>query len=461
MVANLPTRTKRIEEALAATKMAPLRVQWRGKREEMPVIKVELSTVVLNPRSHRIKAQLESDPDARALVDADPESEQAQEAIKNLLRLTPRFEELKENLRADEQKEPGIATREGLLVNANTRAAALEDLGEKYIEVAVLPPDATLSEIYDLELDLQVAETYQQEYSFTNELLFIEDLITEQNRDEKQVAEQLRWITPTKQSTKKKGIEQVRRYVRHLDLIREIQEMSGGKVPLTDFDDAEQTLREFDASYEALRAKDPKAATRLKYARTLGLLVDLGYERQRMVDEKWVESYFAEALAEQEVLRDAVPLLGENGAGGASPVESPADGEDPFADFDGEGEEGEGADIHLAIQDLVRRLGESAREEVISLPTPDGEREYDRTAIQDALNEAMRMAAEDAKNAAKAGNALKLPAHHVEEAVKRLTRARRAYADVHERADFDAGPLHAELEKAKRALDALEETVVD
>lgn len=459
---NLSTREKRIKDALDATEMAPLRVHWRGKREELPVVKVELSSVVLNPRSHRIKAQLESNPEARALVEADPESEKAQEAIKDLLRRTPRFEELKENLNAEEQKEPGIVTSEGLLVNANTRAVALEDLREKYIEAAVLPTDATLSEIYDLELDLQVAETYQQEYSFTNELLFIDDLITEQNRDEKQVAEQLRWITPTKPSTEKKGIEKVRRYVRHLALIREIQEMSGGKVPLTDFDDAEQTLQEFDASYEALRTKDPQAAKRLKEARTLGLLVDLGYERQRMVDEKWVEGYLAEAFAESEILGTVVPLLGGENGGGGDPGGQSENGEDPFADFEDEGGDAEAEpDIHRAIQDLVRRLSTSAREEVVALPTEDGEKEYDRTAIQTAVNQAMRTAYEDAKNAAKAGNALKLPAYHVEEAVKRLTRARQAYGEVHERVEFDPGPLREELEKAKRALDALDKTVVD
>lgn len=460
---NLSTREKRIKDALDATEMAPLRVHWRGKREELPVVKVELSSVVLNPRSHRIKAQLESDPKARALVEADPESEKAQDAIKDLLQKTPRFEELKENLNAEEQKEPGIVTSEGLLVNANTRAVALEDLDKKYIEVAVLPTDTTLSEIYDLELDLQVAETYQQEYSFTNELLFIDDLITEQNRDERQVAEQLRWITPTKPSTEKKGIEKVRRYVRHLALIRDIQEMSGGKVPLTDFDDAEQTLQEFDASFEALRSKDPPAAKRLKEARTLGLLVDLGYERQRMVDEKWVEGYFAEALAEHEVLGEVVPLLGGDSAGTDDPVKDSEDSEDPFADFESEDENqnGEAAGIHLVIEDLVRRLSESAREEIVTLPTAEGEKKYDRASIQTAVNEAMRTAYEDAKNAAKAGNALKLPAHQVEEGTKRLVKARQAYLGVHERSDFDPAPLRAELEKARRALDALDETIDD
>lgn len=460
MGSNPQTRSKRIEEALDATTSAPLRVRWRGRREEMPVVLVELDSVILNPRSHRIKAQLESDLDAQAAVESDAEGDRGQEAIRRLLRMTPRFEELKENLRTDKQREPGIVTRAGLLVNANTRAVALEDLGEQYIEVAVLPADATLGEIYDLELDLQVAQDYRQDYSFTNELLFIDDLISHQNHDERRVAEQLRWIVPTKPATAKQGIERVRRYVRHLDLIREIQEMSGRRIPLTDFDDAEQTLQELDTAYEALRTRKPLAARRLKQARTLGLLVDLGYERQRMVDEKWVEDYFAEALSEHEVLREFATTLANNLELGPGASGDSCDGDDPFADFDVDDNSGaETADIHRAVEELVRRLGNTADEDVVILPTAHGEKEYDRKAIRQAINEAMRTAAEDAKNAARAGDALRLPAHHVDEAAKRLTKARQVYADVCDRPDFDVTPLQGELEKVSRALDALRATV--
>ena len=460
MSSNLQTREKRIAEALEATVLAPLRVGWRGKREDMPVVAIEVESVVLNPSSHRIKAQLESDPEAREAVDADPEGAAAQAAIKGLLRMTPGFEALKENLAAEGQKDPGIATRQGLLVNANTRAVALEDLGERYIEVAVLPKDATLNEIYDLELDLQVAQDFRQEYSFTNELLFIEDLITQQNRDERQVAEQLRWITPTKASTEKKGVERVKRYVRHLDLIREIQEMSGGKVPLTEFDDAEQALQEFDVAYEGMRTKDPEAARQLKNARTLGLLVDLGYERQRMVDGKWVEEYLAEAVGEQELLRDIVPLLSADGTDGETEEGGDPDSpDDPFADFEDDSTNGESDDIHGAVQRLVVRLGESARDDVVALPTAEGEKEFAREAVRDAINEAMRTAAEDAKNAARAGDALKLPAHHVEEAVKRLKKARQTYGAVSDRPEFDSGPLEAEVTRVSQALEALRETL--
>jgi hypothetical protein len=433
------------------------RVPWRGNMEKMSVIRIALDSVVLNPTSHRIKSQLESAPDARKAIEEDPEGEVAQEAIAALLRETLRFEELKQNLDDDEQREPGIVTRQGRLINGNTRSVALRDLGEEHIDIAVLPADASLGEIYDLELDLQVAQDYRQDYSFTNELLFVDDLITQEGRNEEEVALRLRWASPTKTSSLKKGSERVRRYVRHLALIREIQEMSSGQVPLTDFDDAEQALQELDKAYESVRDKDPPAAQRLKAARTLGLLVELGYSRQRAVDADWVEDYFEEAVIEDPILSDVLDAI-SNGA-----VEPAVDGgSDGFDDFEDalEGVEEQPA-IHTAVQLLVQRMSKSARDGTIKLPTPDGEMEFDREAVREAVAEAMRAAAEDAHRATKAGDELQLPIHLASEAARQLIKCRHAYEEVANREGFELSKLCDEVEKATRALDALKQGVED
>jgi hypothetical protein len=433
------------------------RVPWRGKIEKMPVVRIALDAVVLNPTSHRIKSQLESAPEVRKAIEEDPDGEAAQEAIADLLRETIGFESLKQNLADDQQREPGIITRPGRLINGNTRAVALRDLGEEHIDVAVLPADALLGEIYDLELDLQVAQDYRQDYSFTNELLFVDDLIAEEGRNEEEVAKRLRWASPGRKSSLRKGTEKVRRYVRHLTLIREIQEMSGNQVPLTDFDDAEQALQELDKAYEALRDKDPLAAQRLKEARTLGLLVKLGYSRQRTVDSDWVENYFEEAIVDDPVLSDVLDAVDE---GAVEPPES--EGGDGFGDFEGTTEEdGEQAPVHSVVQVLVERMSKSAREKKVKLPTPEGEKEYDREEIKESIEAAMRAAADDAQRAAKAGNELRLPVHLVSEATRQLTKARQAYDDVADRDGFDVGKLRDEVEKATRALDALKQGIGD
>lgn len=464
MTANEQTRTERIQTALEALPRnhETFRVPWRGGIELMPVIKIGLDSVVYNPRSHRIKSQLESEQTIAGAVAADPDSEDAQAGIRSLLRATRGYERLKENLRGG-QREPGILTRSGRLINANTRAAALEELGEDYIEVAVLPLDATLGEIDDLELDLQVAEDYRQEYSFTNELLFVDDLINEHNRGEREVADRLRWISSSKPAAVRAGIERVRQSVRMLALMRAIQKASGGKVRLTDFDEAAQTLQEFDSDYESLRAKDPVAADRMKQARILGLLVNLGYERQREVDASWVETYLAEALVENELLQELVGPLSV-GESTEAEEEEALEGLDELEETDesdeSDGENGADSDkAHKVVSALVAKLGHSAQEETVTLPTADGPKEFQREAITDAVSDAMRTAADEARIAARAGDALKLPIAQAKDAAKKLAKALDAYEKVQGDSDFDFDAFKHEIERAERALDALKSGV--
>lgn len=461
MTANEQTRRDRIDKALEALSAdhEKMRVPWRDGMESMSVIKLELDSCVLNPRSHRIKSQLESEPELRKQVEEDPESQAAQEGIRDLLTRTPGFAHLKENLGHAGQTDPGIITADGRLINANTRAAALHQLGNEYIEVAVLPKDATPAEIANLELDLQVAEDFKQDYSFTNTLLFVDDLINEYNRDEQDIAIRLRWSVPTKQSSIKSGVDKVKRYVRHLAVIREIQAISGNKVPLTDFDDAEQTLQEFDSKFEALRTKDPSGAERMKRARILGLLVNLGYERQREVDAEWVETYLAEAFSENDTLKEIAEGLeeadagedgGEGGDGGLEGLEGleELEGTDETTDEDQDA-------AHKTVGILIEKLGGSADADSVTIELSGGPKTYDRQTLVDQVNDAMRMAAEDAKNAQRAGDKLKLPHQQAEDAAKRLSKALTAYVEVKDDPEFDKTTFMAAVERAERALDAL------
>ncbi len=455
MPVNEDVRKDGIERALASLPAEPEthRVPWRGKMERFPVVRIPLESLVLNPTSHRIKSQLESAPGARKAIEEDPDGESAQSALTDLLRATIRFEELKQNLDDEEQREPGIVTRGGRLINGNTRAVALRDLGEEHMDVAVLPADANLGELYDLELDLQVAQDFRQDYSFTNELLFVDDLISYEGRDEAEVAERLRWATPTKPSSIKRGAERVRRYVRHLALIREIQEMSGGAIPLTDFDDAEQALQELDKAYESMRDKDPVAAERMKTARTLGLLVELGYSRQRAVDARWVEEYLDEALDQDPILGDVSRAVADRGGG------EPEDGGGGFEAFEGDVEAEPGPAVHSVVGLLTERLSQSADEETVTLPTPEGEKEFEREAVRESIYQAMGAAVEDKKRTEKAGDELDRPAVFTNDAAQRLTKAREAYELVAGRSGFDEPALRAAVEKAARSLDALRQSI--
>ncbi len=153
-----------------------IRIPWKTGEYTATVVELPVDALVLNPRSHRIKAQLESS-EFRDEISATPYSLASQQAIEDILREAEQFKGLQQNLKDIGQLEPGVVTTDGKLVNANTRCVALCDNGELYLRAAVLPDDATQLEIDRLELSLQMKRDFRSDYTYTNELLFIEDLI--------------------------------------------------------------------------------------------------------------------------------------------------------------------------------------------------------------------------------------------------------------------------------------------
>ena len=87
-------------------------VHWQNDRLELPVINLSVDSVLLNPTSHRIRAQIESHP-KRDELEEDPFSESAQRAIETILSETSGFTALADNLRETGQLEPGIITSMG------------------------------------------------------------------------------------------------------------------------------------------------------------------------------------------------------------------------------------------------------------------------------------------------------------------------------------------------------------
>jgi hypothetical protein len=97
-----------------------------------PVVSVELDIALLNHRSHRIRAQLESNKNAREAINSDPFSDEAQDAIASILRETGGFDDLKTNLGEEGQQQPGVVTRAGGLL-AWTTAKTNQPVGRRYI----------------------------------------------------------------------------------------------------------------------------------------------------------------------------------------------------------------------------------------------------------------------------------------------------------------------------------------
>ncbi|HZD72211.1 MAG TPA: hypothetical protein VFA45_25830 [Actinomycetes bacterium] len=77
-----------------------------------------------------------------------------------------------------------------VLVNGNTRAVALR---QRYIRLIVLPEDAGRQEIDRLELQLQMQLKFKQDYTFTNRLPAVNDMIGRYHQSYEEIAQALGW----------------------------------------------------------------------------------------------------------------------------------------------------------------------------------------------------------------------------------------------------------------------------
>lgn len=452
-------RKEQIAKALEAhdpTREPSPRVQWKGHARTFPQIRLGLEYVLLNPHSHRIRAQLESDEHAQTIKD-NPFTDEAQDHIARLLRETEGFPRLKQNIDQEGQLDYGIVTAAGVLVNANTRAVALRDLGKSHIDVIVLPEDATSQEIAELELGLQMQEDLRQDYTFTNELLFVEDLLQTYQLPEDEVALKLRWATSRAAGELKRGRERVQQATRMLQIIRDIQQTSAENIKLTFFDDKRQSLIEIDQQYQRLRQREPKTAVASRNARTLGLLTDVGYEGLREIDDTFVDDYLVREFNKNPVLKDTwEPLLKGNGSTSGDMPE----GLDVLDDGGGDGDTTNGGGSVTDVGQLVEVLAKAKDGEKISLPTTEGgTKELAREVVMDAVTNAVHGAVEDARTDTKKGTRLERPIGLLDDADAKLKKALERYLEVQNDPNFDDAAFRDRIEKIQRRVDALNDAL--
>jgi len=256
-------------------------VLFRGSREYLPVIKVDPRSLILNPKNNRLHGQLEDHP-SRSTVLLDPASTSSQRILHSLLAETPEFKKLKEQLKELGQREPGLITRDGLLVNGNTRVAALCDLGINHVEVAVLPENATEADVLDIEMDLQVTDLVHQDYSFTNELLLMRRYL-DNGASYKDLAKKMGWIN--------RGVAKVEASMRLLSMIEEVRKLAPSKIKYAEFDSKSQHLKDLDSDYERLKAEgDINGAESLKWTRLSALFLGLNKDQVRAIDADFLSN---------------------------------------------------------------------------------------------------------------------------------------------------------------------------
>jgi len=324
-------RTKRIRELLnELLKMPPEKHETERISGIGPdpvfcdVIAMPVDEVLLNHRSHRVRAQLEDDPEWTD-VSADPFGEPAQRIIERYIRVSrpeDEFEALRKSLRDEGQQQKAVMTHTGVLINGNTRAVALRDLedpAKRYIRVAVLPPTVLQVQLDLLELRLQMQKELKEPYSFTNELLFINELKT-QGISEAQIARELR-IFP---ESERKGKNEVLLRLRMLDLIRVMQKIPDEPLRLTRFDSLKpEQMRDVLRKYDALMTKNPHEAQRYLESFLLAVVSGVTVVHQiRKIDETFMADHMVPQLEEDEELSEFVPklLAPDDVAGRAAPA---------------------------------------------------------------------------------------------------------------------------------------------
>jgi hypothetical protein len=262
----------------------------KGIKEYLPVVRVDPQLLLLNPLNHRVNAQL-TDSRKKEAVMANPNGAESQNIIRQMLMKTEQYKALKDQLSVLDQREPGVVTREGLLVDGNTRVAALMDLGKRYVEVAVLPKNVTAADVLDIELTLQMEELVKQEYTFTNSLLFMENFLSK-GGSKKELARRKGWT--------RGGERKVELQLRLLQIIEEVRHLSDPSVPYETFDNKEQHLKDLISDYDNLiNVGDVDAAEALKWNRLSAIFMGLNKDQVRIIEPDFYDDFVKPRLADE------------------------------------------------------------------------------------------------------------------------------------------------------------------
>jgi hypothetical protein len=272
-----------------------LQIEWRESPKSLPVISMPLGLLLYNPDTHRIKAQRDFDANGDTAIQNRPWGPEAQKYLDFLLsalpndpsKMDPAFDKLREDLESYGQKEPGIITPSGILVNGNSRCAALRRGSTQQMRVAVLPPDWGWLDVATVERELQMRKDFRREYSFVNTLIALDEAIRDVGAEAA-----IKSFRMTKTG--------FNRSVWVLQTLRDLVDRSvsgeGSFLNLREFENDQGKLEELYRSYGATSKVDPVAAEIMKESRLLTLLLDKSKTDIRFVTERFIPDHLEKNL---------------------------------------------------------------------------------------------------------------------------------------------------------------------
>jgi len=435
------TVEERLREAEAGSgARESVTVDWRGKPLPVYVIDLPIEMVYYNPATHRIRAQRSHSPEREKALEADPWSKPSQDYLHFLLtalpsdpsKPDPEFDALAESLKEYGQTDPGLVTREGILVNGNTRRAALNDIGALSIRVGVLPETCGWSDISAVELSLQLRKDHRREYSYINRLLAIDELAA-QGVPLSRVAREFRTT-----------VESCDRDVWVLACIREMIDRSarqGASLRLVDFEDHQEKLRELARRYRDEEKTDREKADLLREQRMAAIVLGFSKTDVRLIEPDFKDRYLDQRLpaelgrSAQEAGPVAIPGLSRTVKGPSAKV----------------------AAARKLTDTVLRAKAEIVSGRAAAGPqADDARRVFD--AARDAMEEALKPAAGDArykKRKLAASDRLDAACSDIEQCISDLVYARASRSLDGEAAEtFDDAVLRLKAAIAKLAAES-------
>ena len=407
---------------------------WPRSIKELPMVEVEVDWVRFSTLNHRTRAEqlqavhLSKRPD---LFTADPLGKVAQEAQYAILRSQAGFAEIKADLQKRQQQEPAILTAEGVLINGNRRSAALRSLYRddnrltaRYVQCLVLPEDALPNELVDLEAELQVAQTFKEDYSWVNEAMLIEELYEREGKDFARVGMKMHRKTAD-----------VRGLYEKLQQLHQLVAMSKGARLHIDFNENESAFEELS---KHIRGKPKTEADSVRATYFLGTLTGVNYRALRHLQRSDAADMVLREIQGDRALQ---PLLDTIASSKDAPHEA-----DPLDELLGE-ESQQG--------DLVSILGFLATKSENDVVKFAGGASASVQEIYSSIQSAVTAAANEAKEEGNDHSAVTAPIVRAENAIGELKRAVAAAPKARRFEEWNERKLQEKITELRALVDGL------
>jgi hypothetical protein len=168
---------ERVEAVEASRDRTTFDVPFRQRQISLPKIEVPLDFPlynVLSGRTHRAQSEWIERHSKPADFFGDPEDPDVQRAQHEILQLVISEENLDEDLLRRQQRNPIVLTYDGFIVDGNRRVCALREQGDvENVVAVVLPRDTSTPEMYETELELQMARETRAQYNWIDQALHV------------------------------------------------------------------------------------------------------------------------------------------------------------------------------------------------------------------------------------------------------------------------------------------------